>query len=117
MVGKPMLTVGIVRLTVHVWVVTALTLPTVSVARAWKVCEPAANSAKLTGLSHDAYAAVSRRHSTVADASASVKAKVAVSPLGLAGVWVKTGAGGAVPSTTTSVAAASPVGEATAYTV
>ena len=37
--------VGTLRLTVQLYEVVALTLPTVSVARAWKVCEPAASPA------------------------------------------------------------------------
>ena len=69
-------------------------------ARTAKVWAPAPRATRPTGLEQDAYAAVSSLHSSVAEASASVNSKLTASPLGDAGVLVKTGTAGAVPSTT-----------------
>ncbi|MFI2486096.1 hypothetical protein ACH47X_04260 [Promicromonospora kroppenstedtii] len=53
----------------------------------------------------------------MADASASVNAKLTLSPLVAVGVRLSTGAGGGLLSTTIAADVTSPLGEATAYTV
>src|SRR5262249_4548091 len=77
-----------------------LGLPAASRARTEKVCWPSASAAVVSGLAQSANAALSRLHSSAADASPSEKAKLGCGLLlGSAGFVSMLGAGGGAVST------------------
>ena len=89
--------IGLTVSIIHVYVAgLASTLPTVSVARTWKLCDPSASAGVVNGEVHAANAPESTEHSKV-EASLAVKPKLDVDNLlGLVGLDVNVVSGAAV---------------------